>query len=161
MLTLNQYTPAFAKTSTPYKVSSMNVRNLLYVPAGTDRSQEFTFTTRFGSAVNAAMLAPSVDAPQVEVGDNVDLVNDPFPNSPIIVKHCPAGPNTASCPKSTSNETWFAYPDPTPTASGTSNGWPISQVGAFKVQTGKGKSVQTVNGGEFSLTFYFEIALLQ
>jgi hypothetical protein len=160
MLTTNQYTPSFALSSTPVKVMSMNVRNLLYVPPGTDRTHEFTFTTRLGSGINAAMLANPVDAPQVEVGSNVAIANSPLANSPIVVLHCPAGPNTPTCQKSTLHETWFAYPSPTPTASGTSNGWPVTQVGALMVQGGSGKNAQTVNGGEFSMTFYFEISLL-
>jgi hypothetical protein len=99
------------------------------------------------------MAGPQPQAPQAGAGGT----NSPYPNSLIVVRHCPAGANTATCPNIT-HETWFVYPDPNPTASGVGQtGLPIAQVGALLV-TSKGA---LINAGEFSMPFFFTISLLQ
>jgi len=158
MLVTNKYTPSFALSRSAVNVDFMNVRNIYFVPQGTDRTQEYTFTTRFGSTLsdgtNAPILAPTVDAPPA-TGPNINMANAPYPNSPVIVHHCPANTNTSTCPNIV-HETWFAYPDQSPTAPGLANGWPITQVGALLVSSKN----TTANGGEFSMPFYFMISLL-
>ena len=163
MLVTNAYTPQFALDRSTVKVTRFNVRNLWFVPAGKNRSQDFTFTTRLGasldSGANAPMLAPEVDAPR-NTTDNLTIANDPYPNSPVQVLHCSGDVNSIAACAGVMTETWFVYPDPNPTASGTANGLPITQVGALLVQAGSGKNAGTKNGGEYSATFFFGIAML-
>jgi hypothetical protein len=163
-LATNSNTPSWALSgSTQTGAGFLNVRNIFYVPSGSSRNAEYTFSTRFGSNPPASgspdfrMLNPSAEAPAAGAGSEVSLSNSPYPDSLIIVHHCPANTNTSTCPNITS-ETWFAYPDPNPTASGTGQtGLPISQVGALLVSS-KGT---LVNAGEFSVPFLFAISLLQ
>ncbi|HKD06091.1 MAG TPA: hypothetical protein VKB79_09335 [Bryobacteraceae bacterium] len=150
-------TPSWALSgSMETDTTFLNVRNLLFVPAGKDRSMEYTFTTWFGTGgtpTGFKMRGPAPQAPQGGAGGG----NSPYPESLIVVHHCPAGANTSTCPNPV-QETWFAYPDPNPTASGASQttGLPITQVGTLFVSS-KG---QTVNAGEFSMPFLFTISLL-
>ncbi len=162
---LNQPLTANPPSWTSASVSgagSFNVRNLWFVPSGHTRATEYTFTTLLGSAVptksgswNLAMRAVSdtVAAPL-----DYALINAPYPNSPVVVHHCPAGADasTNTC-LATGHETWLVYPSPNPTGSGYSQtGRQITQVGTL-LNTQKG----TVNSGEFSVPFYFSISLLQ
>jgi hypothetical protein len=157
LLASNSLTPSYARSGASASGTGfLNVRNILFVPPGTDRNQEYTFTTWFGSTPpqgdNFRMAGSQPQAPQSEPG----AANSPFPNSLIVVRHCPAGANTATCPNIT-HETWFAYPDPNPTASGVGQtGLPITQVGTLLVNS-KGA---LVGGGEFSIPFYFTISLV-
>jgi hypothetical protein len=159
----NSYTPSWALSgNTETGTGFLNVRNLFFVPSGHTRDDEYTFSTRFGSNPPASgspafrMLNPSPDAPPSGTADDVVLANHPYPNSLIIVHHCPANANTATCPNITA-ETWFAYPDPNPTATGTGQmGFPITQVGTL-ITTSNGTNL---NAGEFSMTFLFTISLL-
>jgi len=159
LLASNSYTPSWALSgSTETGAGFLNVRDLWFVPAGTDRNQEFTFTTWFGSnppapgTPNFRMAAPSPQTTLAGAGP----VNSPYPDSLIVVHHCPANTNTSSCPNIL-HETWFAYPDPNPTAPGVGqSGGPITQVGALLL-TVKGSQV---NGGEFSMPFLFTLSLL-
>jgi hypothetical protein len=159
LLASNSYTPSWALSgSTASGTGFLNVRNILFVPAGTDRNQEYTFTTAFGAnppqGDGFRMVNPSTDAPVGNFG--AALVNSPYPNSLVIIHHCPAGANTTACPN-TMHETWFAYPDPNPTASGVGqSGNPIAQVGTI-VATVKNNQV---NAGEFGMPFYFKISLV-
>lgn len=156
ILATNSNTPNWAAGGSTVGLAFLNVRNLFFVPAGYDRSMEYTFTTRLGSSLaggnlgNFPMLNPNQQAPTNE--GNPAVSNSPYPNSLVFAHHCPANSNTTTCPNII-HETWFAYPDPSPTTSGTSQtGLPITQVGAL---------VNSGNQGEFSMPFYFTISLLQ
>jgi hypothetical protein len=157
LLASNSYTPSWALSgSTASGTGFLNVRDILFVPQNTDRNHEYTFTTWLGSnppqGHNFRMAAPNPQTGLTGGGPT----NSPYPNSPIVVHHCPANTNTTTCPNIT-NETWFAYPDPNPTASGVGQtGLPITQVGTILASS---KNTE-VNAGQFSMPFYFTISLL-
>lgn len=162
LLSSNSATPSWAlKGDTIAGPSFLSVRNIWYVPAGHDRSMEYTFTTRMNASIPAKgsyglhFLATNPDAPSN--APNVSIANSPYPDSPVVVHHCPAGANTSPCPN-TLHETWYVYPDPSPTASGPSQtGRPVTQVGTLlNTQTTPGK-----NAGEFSVSFSLAISLLE
>ena len=75
-----------------------------FVPAGYDRSQEYTSTTRFGGFVPGTNTAWVVRMWQLNVDAmspdplNPDLIaaNTPYSNSSVHVYHCPAN-SSASC----------------------------------------------------------------
>ena len=162
LLASNANTPSWALGGGTYTgQGSFNVRNIFYVPAGTDRNHEYTFTTRLGSTTPApgspdfTMTNPSPDAPS-SVPNLLLIANLPYNDSLVVAHHCPANTNTSTCPNIT-HETWFVYPDPNPTASGVGqNGGPITQVGTLLVTTHSGE----VNAGEFSMPFFFTISLV-
>ena len=124
LLASNTKTPSWALSgATQSGPGFLNVRNLFFVPSGKNRAtDEFEFTTRFGSNVPATgnpsfpMVNPSPDAPS-SVPNLLAIANAPKPTSKVIVRHCPASTNTTACPNIT-RETWFVYPDPTPTDDG-------------------------------------------
>ena len=163
MLASNQYTPSWAKNgATESGAAFFNVRNLWFVPSGSDRNQEYTFTTRLGSTTpapgspNFTMTNPSPDAPS-SVPNLLAIANTPYTNSLVVVHHCLGNTNTSTCPN-IARETWFVYPDPNPTTSGTSQtGLPITQVGTLLTTVRGGTEV---NAGEFSMPFLFTISLL-
>ncbi len=156
-------TPAWAATGQTIAGKwFLNIPNLWFVPAGKDRSQEFDFTTRFTSAAPSSsqghvrMLNPNSDV-QSYTGLGVTA---PYPNSLVSVHHCPADstpPATGACAGFTA-ETWFVWPDPNPTATGTANGNPITQVASVILD---GKRGALIYAGEFSIPFYFVITNLQ
>jgi hypothetical protein len=153
LLASNSNTPSWALNGSTQSQTGSTIHNLFYVPSGADRNQEYTFTTRGGAGFS--MVNPSPDAPS-SVPNLVAIGNTPYPDSLVVVHHCPANTNTSTCPNIT-HETWFVYPDPNPTASGTGQtGLPITQVGALIVSS----HGTNVNGGEFSFPFYFTISLL-
>jgi hypothetical protein len=82
------------------------------------------------------------------------------------VHHCPAGANagvSTAC-LNLAHETWFVYPDSTPTtADGNQNGWTFYNRAFTQVGTllASGPKNSTVNAGEFSMPFYFTISSLQ
>jgi hypothetical protein len=162
LLASNSITPSWAlDRSTITGSSFMNVRNLWFVPPEYDRSMEYTFTTRMNASIPVKgsyalhFIAANPDAPSS--APNTSVANIPYPDSLVIVHHCPAGVNSNACPN-VSHETWFVYPDTNQTASGTSQtDWPITQVGTLlNTQTSPAK-----NAGEFSVSFSFTISLLQ
>ena len=161
LLASNSYTPSWALNgSTVSGTGFLNVRNVYFVPPGSNRNLEYTFTTWFGSTPPAQgnpdfrFAGPNPQAPQAGAGGNT---NTPYPASLIVVHHCPADTNTSTCPNIL-HETWFAYPDPNPTAGGVGQtGLPITQVGALLVSS----HGQVVNGGQFQMPFLFTISLLQ
>jgi hypothetical protein len=162
ILATNSATPSWARSGSTETGAGLNVRNIFFVPPGLTRNDEYTFSTRFGTNVSVSgspafrMLNPSPDAPSTGVGD-LASENSPYTDSLVIVHHCPANTNTATCPDITF-ETWTAYPDPNPTATGTGQtGTPITQVGTLLV-TSKGTMA---NAGEFSMPFLFTISLLK
>jgi hypothetical protein len=161
LLASNAYTPSWVLAgNTVSGAGFLNIRNLWFVPAGFTRNDEYTFTTWMGSNVPVSgspgfdMLNPSPDA-TLTGGPNLAKANVPYPNSPVIAHHCPANTNTATCPNIVA-ETWFVYPDPNPTAAGTSpTGLPIATVGVLFASS-KGSNV---NAGEFSMPFLFTISM--
>jgi hypothetical protein len=163
LLASNQNTPSWAVNgSTVSGSGDFNVRNIYFVPSGSNRNQEYTFTTRLGSTTpasgspNLTMTNPSPDAPS-SVPNLLAIANVPYNDSLVIVHHCAANTNTASCPNVV-HETWFVYPDRNPTASGTGQtGLPITQVGTLVTTSHNGTQV---NAGEFSLPFSFVISLV-
>jgi hypothetical protein len=94
------------------------------------------------------MVNPSHDTPVC--GARPDA-NSPYPNARVIVYHCPASPNTATCPD-VSNETWFVYPEQVSTTAGDP-----APVGTLHTSV---KGVPGVNAGEFRMPFSFKISLL-
>ncbi len=164
LLAYNSNTPSWALTgSTQTGTGFLNVRNIWFVPSGSERNSEDTFTTRLGSNPPAPsgspafpMANPSPDAPS-SIPNVLRLANNPYPDSLVTVHHCPGNTNTATCPNIT-HETWFVYPDPNPTASGASQtGLPITQVGNLLITV----HGSIVDAGEFSMPFSFTISLLQ
>jgi hypothetical protein len=152
-------TPAFAANGTTVTVSDgLNVRNLGFVPAGTDRSQEFVFTTRFNMQVLISgmfglhFLNPNPQAPSI--APNLSVADSPYMDSLVNVRHCPSNTNTPTCPNIV-HETWFVWPDSNPTAAGTANGLPITQVANLLDQ----KKSPAKDAGEFSMPFYFTISM--
>jgi len=152
-LASNSYTPSWALSNSTQSGTGSTIHNLFFVPSGTDRYHEYTFTTRGGAGFS--MVNPSPEAPS-SLPNLVAISNTPYPDSLVIVHHCPANTNTSTCPNIT-HETWFVYPDPNPTASGVGqSGLPITQVGALLISSHGSE----VNAGEFSMPFFFTISLL-
>ena len=154
----DQYTPS-GLTGSVVNFSSITVRNILYQH---NASSEYTFTTRLDSFSSQfgsfRMLNLSSQAVAPGSGGD-DVSNSPYADALVYVHHCPKS-NLASggCP-ALAHETYYVYPDPTVNGT-TSTGLPIAQVGAMVLTVGNGKNAQTVNGGEFSMPFYFAISLL-
>ena len=94
--------------------------------------------------------------PPGQGGDNV--ANTPYADALVYVHHCPKSTVASGGCQALAHETWYAYPDPTVYGTSSYTGLPVSQVGTLLPTVGnKG---QTVNGGEFSMGFYFAISLL-
>ena len=98
LLASNSATPAWATGTV--SAGFMNVRNIAYVPLGSNRADEYTFTTRFGSSVspgsvtisaNFGMLNPSPTATITSQNPNEAIANFPNDDSLVNVYHCPAG----------------------------------------------------------------------
>ena len=86
--------------------------------------------------------------------------HSPYADALVYVHHCPKS-NLASggCP-ALAHETYYVYPDRAAYGNSSFTGLPIAQVGAMVLTIGNGRNTQTVNGGEFSMPFYFAISLL-
>ena len=164
MLASSSNTPTWAGSGgTVTGTGLLNIRNITFVPSGNTRADEYTFTTRMGSNLpvkgswNFRIFNPTTDAAS---GDSVYVQtnNTPYLNSLVIAHHCPANSTATTGPcAGVTNETWFVYPDTAVTQSGTSqNGQPLTQVGAL-VNTQRSSPI---NGGEFSMPFYFVISRL-
>ena len=155
----DQFTPAGLSGST-VPVASVNVRNIMYQH---NAALEYTFTTRLGS--NSSQFGPfrmlNLSSQAVAPGEGGDNVaNTPYADALVNVHHCPKStlPN-GGCP-ALAHETFYVYPDPTVYGTSATTGLPVTQVGTLIVTTGSGKNSQTVNGGEFSMPFYFAISFL-
>jgi hypothetical protein len=148
---------------------TFNIDNIWFVPPGLNltHSDEYEFTTHLGGGgplfSKVSMLNPSAEVPLPQ-DQSTAVADAPYPNSPVRVHHCPAsfqGPS-AFC-SSGQHEQWFVWPDSAATRGGTSqNGLPITQVATLILNgmTGKGGK-GPLNGGEFSIPFYFKISALQ
>jgi hypothetical protein len=137
-----------------------NARNVLFVPSGKTRADEYEFTTQLagGGPLNShiEMLNPNVDAVPPT---GLAAANSPYPNSPVVVHHCPADFQATAFCSSGQPEQWFVFPDQNPTQAGTSQtGLPITQVATLVIDS---KGHNKLNGGEFSIPFYFVISALQ
>ena len=165
-LVTNGNTPTWAKGDIK-GTWFLNVRNLYYFDHNLQNyvppndATEYQFTTQFTSgAPNTAsthvrMLNPNVDA-EPAVTAISGGTNDPYNNSPVHVYHCPYPAVSQSGPcAGVSAETWYVWPDGNPTASGTSNGYPITYVASL-ILDGK-PHVGEIDEGEFSIPFYFII----
>jgi hypothetical protein len=139
-------TPGWSGTSF-YDHSFLNIRNILYTPAGFNSTQTYTFTTRMASQLNnrgtrtsnlfhMRMENPTVDAVSAPPAD--PTANCPYTDARIIVTHYPA---TSSSP-----ETWVAYPDPSSTP---------AQVGTLLQDQTKGAPL---NVGQYTMPFQFTIS---
>lgn len=164
-LASNANTPSFASSGGAVTGPGLlNIRDITYVPAGFTRADEYTFTTRMGSDLpvkgtwNFRIFSPATDA--VSGTDTwVTANNTPYLNSSVIAHHCPAN-STATVPPCVGviHETWFVYPDSNVTESG------MSQTGLPKTQVGglvNSQRSAPINGGQFSMPFYFAITSLQ
>ena len=159
LLASNSFTPSWAKTSsTETGTGFLNVRNIFFVPSGSNRSQEFTFTTRFGSTGpengNLTMINPSAEAPSS--APNLALANTPYTDSLVYVHHCPATSSPSATCSGITNETWLVYPDPTVSGTSAQTGLPLLAVGTLLISNRGGE----VNAGQFSVPFFFTISLL-
>lgn len=165
MLASNSNTPSWAASGgTVTGTGVLNIRNITFVPSGFTRADEYTFTTRMGSDVpvkgfwNFRIFNPATNA----VSGNdiyVSTNNTPYLNSVVIAHHCPANSTATTGPcLGVAHETWFVYPDTAVTEAGTSQtGLPKTQVGAL---INSQKTMTPVNGGQFSMPFYFVISVL-
>jgi hypothetical protein len=92
---------------------------------------------------------------------NISLAtaNGPFMDSPVIVRHCPANSSatTGAC-VGIVKETWFVYPDSSPTTY--MDGTPAPQYAVFVGALVNTQKATPVNGGQFSMPFYLRISLL-
>jgi len=153
LLTSTPDTPSWAYRIVTGSGGVLNIANITFVPQGAGRSLEYSFTTWMGSNVpvqgtwNFRMWHSPTDA---MVGDptnpNVAAANTPEIDTPVNAYHCPAN-NLSPSPMCTgvTLETWFVWPQ------GTSP-W----VGGL-MNTQKSAPV---NGGQFSMPFYFVISVL-
>lgn len=165
-LASNANTPSWATGVVTGANATLHVRRLTFVPAGSDRSQEYFFTTWTGSILpvkgwNFRMWKPTTDAisgnPSTDA--NVATANGPFTDSAVIVHHCPANSTatTGQC-VGVIKETWFVYPDPNPTTY--IDGSPAPQTTVFVGALVNTQKSTPVNGGQFSMPFLLKISVL-
>jgi hypothetical protein len=118
ILASNADTPSWATSLVIGSGGVLNVQNITFVTALKDRSQEYEFTTWFGSDVpvkgswNFRMWNPTTDA---VVGDptnpNVVAANTPYADTVVEAYHCPANnPAPSSICTGVTHETWFVSP---------------------------------------------------
>jgi hypothetical protein len=163
VLASNGNTPSWANGGSVTGAGQLNINNIVFVPAGYTRADEYSFTTRMGSLVpakgswNLRMYAPVTDASSAS-NTWVTTANTPYTSSLVDVHHCPANSTAASgvC-AGIVHETWFAYPDPA-SAGSSATGLPVSQVAALENTS---KPTSPLNAGQFSVPFYFVISTIQ
>jgi hypothetical protein len=166
MLASNSQTPSWASGIITGSGATLHIRKITFVPAAFDRAQEYAFTTRAGSILpvkswNFRMWKPTTDAVSGDPSADIylDTANGPFWDSAVIVHHCPANSTATEGPcVGIVKETWFVYPDAAPTiyTDGSPAPSTATQIGAL-VNTQK---PTPVNGGQFSMSFYFVISVL-
>ena len=155
-LATNARTPANSTISGNW---FLNVHNITFVPTGKTRSDEYSFTTRYGSmapdrSTYVRMFNPAVQAVTITPHPSS---NDPYLNSPVNVYHCPENSTaTTGLCVGVTKETWFVWPDEAVTEPGASQtGLPKTQVASL-VTSFRGKDVAS---GEFSVPFYYVISI--
>ena len=133
----------------------LNLRNLRRI----DASLEGEFTTWLGSSIpspggtsyNFRMFNPVADVTGTFITpEELAATNSPIVTSKVTVYHCPAGnthPAGSRC-EGLTRETWFVYPDPTPT--------PYSTGGTTSpfINVGSAPGI-----GEFEMPFSFVISI--
>jgi hypothetical protein len=145
-------TPSWAYGIVTGSGGVLNIRNITF-RRDTEIATEYSFTTWMGSNVpvkgtwNFRMWYPTTDA---VVGDptnpNVIAANSPNPDTLVNAYHCPANnPSPSLMCTGVVLETWFV--------------WPVGSSpwvgGLVTTQTST-----PVNGGQFSMPFYFVISVL-
>jgi len=167
LLASNTNTPSWATGIVTGTGGTLHIRKITFVPSGYDQTKEYSFTTWVGSILpvkgfwNFRMWKPITDAISDDPSTNISLAtaNGPYTDSAAIVHHCPANSSATTAPcAGIVKETWFVYPDSTPTTytDGTPAPPNATQVGAL-VNTQK---VTPVNAGQFSMPFYLVISVL-
>lgn len=166
MLASNSNTPSWATGLVTGGGGTLHIRRITFVPAGYDRAQEYLFTTWAGSILpvkgswNFRVWKPVTDAMSDNPNTNIHLAtaNGPLMDSPVVVRHCPANSSATTGPcTGIVKETWFVYPDSSPTTymDGTPAPPTAVHVGAL-VNTQKSTPV---NAGQFSMPFYLTISV--
>lgn len=141
------------------------IQNILYVPSGSDRGDEYEFTTVMGGHgplfSKLSFFNPGGNV--VQPPDQFTAVsNDPYPNSLIRVHHCPASfTGSSSFCVSGQSEQWFVWPEEVPKPMGVLSAPPSARQVATLILNGMKKPRGPVNGGEFSIPFLFKITSLQ
>jgi|GEM_PF-3067324 hypothetical protein len=175
ILAITANTPGWASSGSTINCQNynicwtFNINNIWFVPPGLNltHAYEYEFTTHLGGGgplfSKVSMFNQSADVPLVQ-DQFTAVANAPYPNSPVRVHHCPASfQGTSTFCSSGQHEQWFVWADPAATQAGTSQtGLPITQVATLILNgmTGKGGK-GPLNGGEFSIPFYFKISALQ
>jgi hypothetical protein len=167
VLASNSNTPSWANGLVAGGGGTLHIRRITFVPAGYDRLQEYSFTTWAGSILpvkgswNFRMWKPVTDAMSDDPNTNINLAtaNGPLTDTPVIVHHCPSNSSATTGPcVGILKETWFVYPDSSPTTYTNGNPAPLSDVyvGAL-VNTQRSTPV---NAGQFSMPFYLTLSVL-
>lgn len=151
----NQYTPG-GLTGTSVAALSVNIRNVLYQHSP---GAEYTFTTRMGANLNniGPFRMVNLASEAIPPGDgNDNIANTPYSDALVYVHHCPkASAASGGCP-ALAHETWYVYPDTTTYGESAYTGLSVARTGTLILTEKK----DTVNGGEYSMPFYFVISLL-
>ena len=161
-LATNSNTPSWASGSVT-GAGVLNIQNIVFVPNGLSRSDEYTFTSRMGAQLpvkgswNFRMWNPTTQAVSTD-GSSVAAANSPSSDSLVYVHHCPANSTATAgqCPGIV-HETWFVYADSTETGISSQTGLPLKQVGGLE----NTQPINPVNAGQFSIPFFFVISALQ
>jgi hypothetical protein len=161
-LATNSTTPAWASGSVSGQ-GVLNIRNIVFVPSGYTRAQEYTFTTRMGALLpvkgtwNFRMWNASNQASPTS-GAELAEANTPYAASLVYAHHCPAN-STATTGQCVGivHETWFVYADTAGTGVSSQTGLPLTQVGGLE----DSQTPSPVNAGQFSIPFSFAISTIQ
>ncbi len=134
----------------------LNVRNLKYVPAASNRDSEFDFTTHLagGGPLNSHLWMMNSSAQAVPPVTNT-AINTPYTDALVHVHHCPAA-FTGSSPYCTPGqlEQWFVWPESAVSIGGVPQYVASLVIDAVKRNPGG-------SGGEYSTPFLFVITALQ
>ena len=165
-LASNAQTPSWASGIVSGTGATLHIRKLTFVPAGSDRAQEYGFTTWAGSILpvrgswNLRMWNPNTDAMTDDPATNIHLAtaNGPYVDTLVNVHHCPANSTaTSGVCAGVTRETWFVWPNAGTTTYLDGSPAPVvaTQVAAI-VDTQKSTPV---NGGQFSMPFLLTITV--
>jgi hypothetical protein len=165
MLASNANTPSWATGIVTGSGGTLHIRNLTFVPTGYDRAQEYVFTTWAGSILpvkgwNFMMKKPVTDASSGDPKTDayVAAANSPFTDSPVVAHHCPANSSATTGPcTGVIKETWFVYPDSSPTTY--TDGSPAPPTDIYVGALLNTQKSNPVNAGQFSMPFYLTISL--
>ncbi len=165
-LASNTQTPSWASGVVSGTGATLHIRKITFVPAGSDRAQEYSFTTWAGSILpvrgswNLRMWNPTTDAITDNPATNIHLAtaNGPYVDTPVDVHHCPANSTaTSGMCVGVTHETWFVSPSTgTTTYLDGSPAPPVALQVAAIVDTQK---PTPVNGGQFRMPFLLTIVV--